>query len=113
MFEKDATSAAIFVSSIDRSADSSCVKPIPCATAPKVAVNCCASPTVRPAICANPSKNLVALSAAVPKVVPKAAAASSALTAAFTALLEKSINCLDAKIRPPAIAVFCSPDNPD
>ena len=36
MFEKDVTSAAIFVSSIERSMDSSCVKPIPCATAPKV-----------------------------------------------------------------------------
>ena len=41
---------------------------------------------IKPALLAKSSKNLVALSAAVPKVVPKAEAASSAATAASTAL---------------------------
>ena len=75
-----------------------------------MAVSCCASPTVRPALFAKSSKNSVALCAAVPNVVPKAAAASSALVAAFTASFEKSNNALPAIKAPPAIAVFCNPE---
>ena len=62
---------------------------------------------------AKSSKNLVALSAADPKVVPKAEAASSALTAASTAPLEKSNNVFVAINALPAIAVFCNPDKLD
>ena len=48
MLLNDAISPAKSKSSADKSADSSCVKPIPCATEPKTEINCCASAVVKP-----------------------------------------------------------------
>ena len=90
MLLNDAISPANPKSSDDKSADSSCVKPIPCATDPKTEINCCASAVVKPNKLAFSFNWLFNFSAAPPKVVPKAPAASCAADAACIADKEKS-----------------------
>ena len=72
MLLNDAISPAKSNSSDDKSADSSCVKPIPCATEPKTEISCCASDDVKPNKLAFLLSWLLSFSEALPKVVPKA-----------------------------------------
>ena len=60
----------------DRSADSDCVKPIPCATAPKTPTSCFASDVVKPKRFAFLESSSPSFAASSPNVVPNAPDAS-------------------------------------